>query len=68
MLGTVNLITTSRHYPLRLHVVRALTQLSAATNTFIPVLPLLLQVGGGHGPALVVVVAAGLWSVGTYFC
>ncbi|KAF0295664.1 Nucleolar complex protein 2 [Amphibalanus amphitrite] len=44
MLGTVNLITTSRHYPLRLHVVRALTQLSAATNTFIPVLPLLLQV------------------------
>jgi len=44
MLGAVNLVTTSRHYPLRFHITRALTQLSANTGTFIPVLPLLLQV------------------------
>lgn len=45
MLGALHLQPSARYYPLRLHVVRSLLELSAATHTFIPVAPYLLEVG-----------------------
>lgn len=43
-LGTIRLIPTGKYYPLRFQLICALTKLSEETNTFIPVLPLLLEV------------------------
>jgi len=42
--GTARLIPSTRHLPLRLHCVRFLQQLAAASETFIPTTSLLLEV------------------------
>jgi len=44
VLGTANLVPTSKFFPLRFHCARILREISAATGTFIPVLPLYLDV------------------------
>ena len=43
-MGTVRLVPTSKYFPLRFHVATVLAELSAATNTFIPILPIYLDV------------------------
>lgn len=42
--STINLIPTSRYYPLRLHCIDLYIQIAAATDVFIPVAPLLLDI------------------------
>ncbi|TRY96608.1 hypothetical protein DNTS_024241 [Danionella cerebrum] len=44
IVGCIKLCPTSRYYPLRLHCVRAIIQLSDNTKTFVPTLPFLLEV------------------------
>lgn len=44
MVGAIHLQPSARHYPLRLHVVRTLIELTQATVTFVPVAPYLLEV------------------------
>ncbi|KAG8221939.1 hypothetical protein J437_LFUL002498 [Ladona fulva] len=43
-IGTVKLIPTAQYFPLRFHIVRILTHLSAETGIYIPVLPFLIEV------------------------
>lgn len=43
-LGVIRLIPTAQYFPLRFHCLQSLIDLAKATHTFIPVLPLILEV------------------------
>lgn len=42
--GVIRLIPTAQYFPLRFHCIQSLIDLAKATHTFIPVLPLILEV------------------------
>lgn len=42
--GTIKLISTAQYFPLRFHCIRSLIVLSKGTRTFIPIVPLILEV------------------------
>lgn len=44
IIGTIKVIPTQQYYPLRFHCVQMLINISKGTNTFIPILPFLLEV------------------------
>merc|ERR1712029_1012026 len=44
IIGTAKLVPTPKYYPLRFHCTRILSDISANTGTFIPVLPFYLEV------------------------
>ncbi|XP_073826382.1 nucleolar complex protein 2 [Musca autumnalis] len=43
-IGVIRLIPTAQYFPLRFHCLQSLIELAKNTNTFIPVLPLILEV------------------------
>uniref|UniRef100_A0A1I8PBQ6 Uncharacterized protein n=1 Tax=Stomoxys calcitrans TaxID=35570 RepID=A0A1I8PBQ6_STOCA len=43
-MGVIRLIPTAQYFPLRFHCLQSLIDLGKSTNTFIPVLPLILEV------------------------
>ena len=54
MIGAIHLQPSSRHYPLRIHIIGTLLDLSEATATFVPVAPYLLEVSNHSFPARIV--------------
>merc|ERR1719350_873082 len=44
LMGTCRLVPTPKYYPLRFHCAKILREISASTATFIPVLPIYLEV------------------------
>lgn len=43
-LGAIRLVPTPQYFPLRFYLIRSLLRLSQATGTYIPVLPLLIEI------------------------
>lgn len=43
-MGTIKVIPTPQYYPLRFHCLQMLIDISKETDTFIPILPFLLEV------------------------
>lgn len=44
IIGTIKVIPTTQYYPLRFHCVQILIDISRETDTFIPILPFLLEI------------------------
>lgn len=44
IIGTIKVVPTAQYYPLRFHCVQMLINISKETNTFIPILPFLLEI------------------------
>ncbi|CAF1093257.1 unnamed protein product [Didymodactylos carnosus] len=44
IIGTIRLVPIARYYPLRFHCIRSLIKLTTLTDTFIPVVPFLIEV------------------------
>ena len=48
IVGSIGLVYTAKYYPLRFHLCRMLTRLSAECGRFVPVLPHYLEVLDTH--------------------